>query len=353
MTAAPPLPAGSAASAGSPGSPGSAGSAGSAPAVPRLDPRHYEPARVPYEVRRYAGTPDTLAVGRPGKVGLLELAFEKIGGRTELTGHYQKSPLQIMRPLYFDPARPDLAVTFLMSTGGGILQADRLRTDLHCGADTAVHLTTQAATKVYRMEHDYATQLVNLTAGPRAYVEYLPEPVIPFVDSRLYQRTVLTVDPEATVLAGETVLAGRLARGERNAYRVFASDLEVRRPDGELVALDTVRLEPSVGGGGNAGGGAGSGVTGPAVLAGHDVMSSLYVLSPLAPAGRIADVLHEAVAGRDRSLLYGVSVLPQDGGAWLRLLGSDTRACAAALRAAWDAVRRLLIGVPAPELRKT
>ncbi|RKT11520.1 urease accessory protein [Streptomyces sp. 1114.5] len=316
-------------------------------AVPRLDPRHYEPARVPYEVRRHAGTPDTLAVGRPGKVGLLELAFDKVGGRTELTGHYQKSPLQIMRPLYFDPARPDLAVTFLLSTGGGILQADRLRTDVRCGADTAVHLTTQAATKVYRMEFDYATQLLHLDAGPGAYVEYLPEPVIPFVDSRFYQRTVLTVDPGATVLLGETVLAGRLARGERNAYRVFASDLEVRRPDGELVAVDTVRLEPP----GPGGGVGGAGVTGPAVLAGHDVMSSLYVLSPLAPAARIADALHDALA--DRGLLHGVSVLPQDSGAWLRLLGSDTRACAAALRAAWDAVRRLLIGAPAPDLRKT
>ncbi|MFD7584836.1 urease accessory protein UreD [Kitasatospora sp. NPDC059811] len=309
-------------------------------AVPRLDPRHYEPARVPYAVRRYAGTPDTLGVGRPGKVGLLELAFERIGERTELTGHYQKSPLQIMRPLYFDPARPDLAVTFLMSTGGGILQADRLRTDLRCGADTATHLTTQAATKVYRMEFDYATQLVNLDAGPRAYVEYLPEPVIPFVDSRLYQRTVLTVDPTATVLAGETVLAGRLARGERNAYQVFASDLEVRRPDGQLIAIDTVRLEPPE-----------AGVTGPAVLAGHDVMASLYVVTPLAPAAQVADTLHEALAGS--GLLHGVSVLPHDSGAWLRLLGSDTRACAAAQRTAWDAVRRLLIGAPAPALRKT
>ncbi|GAA2126747.1 urease accessory protein UreD [Kitasatospora saccharophila] len=312
----------------------------------RLDPGHYEPARVPPEVRCLAGTPDTLAVGRPGKVGLLELAFERVGDRTELTGHYQKSPLQITRPLYFDPARPDLAVTFLMSTGGGVLQADRLRTDLHCGADTAVHLTTQAATKVHRMEHDYATQLVHLTAGPRAYVEYLPEPVIPFAGSRLYQRTVLTVDPSATVLAGETVLAGRLARGERHAYRVFAADLEARRPDGELLALDTVRLLPAATPGG--------GVTGPAVLAGHDVMSTLYVLSPLAPAARIADVLHTALAPLgDRGPLYGVSTLPGECGAWLRLLGPDTRSCAAALRAAWDAVRRELIGAPAPELRKT
>ncbi|MFJ8436787.1 urease accessory protein UreD [Kitasatospora sp. NPDC094019] len=319
---------------------------GASRAVPRLDPRHYEPDRVPYEVRRHAGAPDTLGVGRPGKVGLLELAFERIGGRTELTGHYQRSPLQIMRPLYFDPARPDLAVTFLMSTGGGVLQADRLRTDVRCGAGTAVHLTTQAATKVHRMDFDYATQMFHLEAGPGAYAEYLPEPVIPFAGSRFHQRTVLTVDRGATVLAGETVLAGRLARGERNAYRVFASDLEVRRPDGELVALDTVRLEP---------GGPGGGVAGPAVLAGHDVMASLYVLSPLAPAGRIADVLHEALAALPEAwgLFHGASVLPQDSGAWLRLLGSDTRACAAALRAAWDAVRRLLIGVPAPELRRT
>jgi urease accessory protein len=80
-------------------------------------------------------------------------------------------------------------------------------------------------------------------------------------------------------------------------------------------------------------------------------MSSLYVLTPLAPAGQVADTLHEALAGC--GLLHGVSVLPQDSGAWLRLLGSDTRACAAALRTAWDAVRRLLIGAPAPDLRKT
>ncbi|WP_435053215.1 urease accessory protein UreD [Kitasatospora phosalacinea] len=315
------------------------------PAPSRLDPAHYEPARVPPEVRCHAGTPDTLPAGRPGKVGLLELTFERVGGRTELTGHYQKSPLQITRPLYYDPARPDLAVTFLMSTGGGVLQADRLRTDLHCGADTAVHLTTQAATKVHRMERDYATQLVHLTAGPRAYVEYLPEPVIPFAGSRLYQRTVLTVDPSATVLAGETVLAGRLARGERHAYRVFASDLELRRPDGGLLALDTVRLVP-----GNTPGG----VTGPAVLAGHDVMSTLYVLSPLAPAARIADLLHGALTALDDPRpLHGVSTLPGEVGAWLRLLAPDTRSAAAALRAAWDAVRRELTGTPAPELRKT
>ncbi|WP_327065576.1 urease accessory protein UreD [Kitasatospora sp. NBC_01250] len=308
----------------------------------RLAPAHYEPARVPAEVRRHAGRPATLGVGAPGKVGLLELDFEQAGGRTELVGHYQKSPLQIMRPLYFDPARPDLAITYLMSTGGGIVQADRLRLDLRCGAGTAVHLSTQAATRIHSMTTDYATQQVHLSAGEGAYVEYLPEPVIPFRESRFYQRTVISADPSATVLAWETVLAGRLAHGERNAYRVFAADLEWRRPDGRLLALDTVRLTPAAGP---------DGVEGPAVLGGHDLVATLYAVTPLAPAAEVAEVLHRALAGS--GLLYGVSVLPEEAGAWVRLLGGDSPTVGAALHHAWDAVRRLLIGVPAPAVRKS
>ena len=306
----------------------------------RLEPAHYQPARVPAEVLRYAGRPDTLDVGSPGKVGLLELGFEQLGGRTELVTHYQKSPLQIMRPLYVDPCRPDLAVTYLMSTGGGIVQADRLRTDLYFGAGTAGHITTQAATKIHGMDTDYATQLVNLRADEGSYVEYLPEAGIPYAGSRCYQRTVITVAESATVLAGETLVGGRIARGERNRYQVFASDLEWRRPDGRLLALDTVRLEP----------GRGS-VDGPAVLAGHDLMSTFYAVTPAAPAAEVADTLHTALAGS--GLAFGVSVLPYDAGAWLRVLGSDSPAVTAAVRQAWDAVRRLLIGVPAPALRKT
>ncbi|MCY0928965.1 urease accessory protein UreD [Streptomyces sp. H27-H1] len=312
----------------------------------RLDPAHYEPPRVPPEVLRHASVPDTLGVGRPGKVGLLELGFEQIGGRTELVRHYQKSPLQIMRPLYFDPHRPDLPITLLMSTGGGIIQADRLRTDLVFGPGTSGHVTTQAATKVYRMEHDYAAAQTFLTVGADAYVEYLPDPVIPYVDSRFYQRTVITADPTATVLASETLLSGRLARGERNAYQVFASDFELRRPGGKLVALDTVRLEP-----GGPGGCGGSAVDGPAVLAGHSVMACFFAVSPLAPARELADLLHESLAGR--GLPYGVSVLPQDCGAWVRVLGEHTEPVTQALGAVWDAVRRRLIDVPAPALRKT
>ncbi|MFB6955730.1 hypothetical protein ACFCYB_01525 [Streptomyces sp. NPDC056309] len=46
-----------------------------------------------------------------------------------------------------------------------------------------------------------------------------------------------------------------------------------------------------------------------------------------------------------------MSVLPDDCGAWARILGSDPPAVARA--PVWDAVRGLLIRVPAPDLRRT
>nr|WP_202512186.1 urease accessory protein UreD [Streptomyces sp. SID3343] len=273
---------------------------------------------------------------------MLELGFAAKRGRTELVRHYQKSPLQITRPLHIDPGRPDLAVTYVMSTGGGLIQADRQRIDVECGADTAVLLTTQAATKVHRMEYDYAAHTVNLSVGPGAWLEYLPDPVVPCVDSRLHQRTHVTVDPGATVLLGETVAAGRLARGERHRYAVYASDLEVRRPDGTLLVVDPVRLVP---------GATGNGVTGPAVLGGYGLMASLFVVTAIVPAARVADVLHDALAAT--GLTGAASVLPYDCGAWVRVLTNDSPALRRGMYAVWDAIRRELIGVPAPDLRKT
>ncbi|WFR72688.1 urease accessory protein UreD [Prescottella defluvii] len=219
------------------------------------------------------------------------------------------------------------------------MQADRLRLDVRCGAHTAVHLTTQAATKVHSMDTDYATQMVTVDAGADAFVEYLPDPVIPFRRSRLYQRTVFTADPSATVLVGETVYAGRLARGERHRYDVLASDFELRRPGGELVLVDTVRLVPGLGS-----------VTGPAVFAGTTIMSSLFVITPLRSAADVADELAAALCAS--TVWAGVSVLPDECGAWVRMLADDPDASRAAMRTAWNAVRELLIGVPAPALRK-
>ncbi|MDQ2660526.1 MAG: urease accessory protein UreD [Actinomycetota bacterium] len=318
----------------------------------RLQPAHFEASHVPVEVARYGTDPHTLPVGSPGKVGILELEFALRGTgdarRTELVHHFQKSPLQIMKPLYYNPVRPDMPYTYLMTTGGGILHNDRQRMDLVFGPGTSAHVTTQAHTKVYRMESGYATSLMNVDIAEGAYVEYLPDPLIPYIDSRFYQRTAVTLHPEATLVTGEVIYAGRLTRGEHNAYAALASDLEVRRPRPSRtpVAFDRIRLVPRDGH-----------VGGIAVLGGRDIVSTMYVVTPRASARAIAETLHDAAAraldgSDDESARFGVSVLPGDSGAWLRFVGDDTITSAAVQTSAAAAVHELLTGRPAPQIRK-
>ncbi len=313
----------------------------------RLQPDFFEPARVPDEVSRYASPHATLPVGSPGKVGVLQLGFEhnRMRDRTELVQHYQKSPLQIMRPLYFDPLRPDFPYTYMMSSGGGVLQSDRLRTDLTFGEGTSAHVTTQAQTRVYRMDNDYASSVTHISVAPGAYTEYLPEAVIPFAGSRFYQHTAVTLDESATLLLGETVYAGRLARDERHRYDIYASDVEVRRPDGRLVALDRVRLCPS-------GADATPAAPGPGVMADHDILAMLYVFTPLVPPAELADRLHDSLSATFTDGLFGISALPNDAGVWMRLLANDPVSVARANQAAAGAAHELLTGFAAPAVRK-
>lgn len=311
-------------------------------ATERLSSGHYEARPLPDAVAAYASTPAMLAPGRSGKVAVLDLAFGPVDGRTELLRHYQKSPLQIMRPLYFDPARPDMAIVLAMSAGAGMVQGDRYRIDAVCEPGSALHLTTQAATKVMRMDADYATSAVNLTAAEGCLLEYLPDPIIPCAGSRSYHRTRVGVAHGATVIVGETLRAGRLAHGERHAYDVLATDLEIQRPDGAPLVIDRVRLLP---------GEHPNGLDGPGLLGGEDQLATLHVVGDGAPAAEIASALRAAL--HDVAVRWGVSELPGDCGAWVRILGSSSPAVDRAMRDAWDAARRLLTGTPAPHLRKS
>jgi urease accessory protein len=191
------------------------------------------------------------------------------------------------------------------------------------------------------METGYATSLVNIDVDEGAYVEYLPDPVIPFDHSRYYQRTRVTVHDTATLVLGESMYAGRLSRDERHEYDAFATDLEIVRPDSTPVIVDRVRL-----GGADA-------ARGLAVLDDHDIVSTLFVVAPDAVSLGLADALHTALESAQPAIRFGLSTLPGDSGVWLRMLGDDTVATHLAATTAWGVVRQVLTGMPAPRIRKT
>jgi urease accessory protein len=254
---------------------------------------------------------------------------------------FQRMPLHVYRPIYLDAGRPDMAFVFVEQFGDGFVQGDRCRVDVECASGSAVHITTQAATNVFAARENFATQLVNLRAGPGAVLEYLPDPVVPFRGSRLFQRVSVTADPESTVILGETLLPGRVARGEAHVYDLYWAETDVHSPDGTLLFADTLRLNPA----------GGDDPRSLGLLGAHDVIATLYVVTGRMDPVALVALLRPAL-GRYPEVLVGVSELPNDCGAAVRLLGPSSKTVKVALRAAWNTTRLALLGTPAPDLRK-
>lgn len=308
----------------------------------RRDPAWYTPADLPAAVLAYdspvRGGP---VVGDPGKVGLLDVTLAVSGGATRVVRQYQRAPLHLYRPIHLDAARPDMAFVYLQQSGDGLVQGDRYRIDIDCLDGAAAHVTTQAATKVYRARQNYATQLVHLRAGAGSVLEYLPDPVVPFRGSRLFQRTCVTADPGSTVILGETLLPGRVAHDEAHVYDLFWAETEVRRPDGTLLFADVLRLNP----------GGGDDPRSPGLLGARDVIATFHVITAALEPAAVVALLRPALAACS-GVLAGVSELPGGCGATVRLLGSSSGAVRDALAVAWNAVRPALVGGPVPDLRK-
>ncbi|MFN3600862.1 MAG: urease accessory protein UreD [Dietzia sp.] len=296
----------------------------------------------------------SLPVGSPGKVGVLDLDFRASAeGRTVLADRYQKSPLQVMRSLYVDPVLPHVPVTYLMSTGGGVVGGDRLDIDVRLSDRAHAVITTQAATRVHRMDAGYATQNVTLTLGDGAVCEWVPDPLIPYAGSRFQQRLRATVPEDAVLVVSDVLTAGRVARGERWAVDALVSHVELTRPDGTPVVVDTTRIVGAAGAGR-------VGADDEMVTGGSDAIGTLFVLAP-GPAADLAAAMRAATDSRVGArrgdvrwgdVRCGVSTLPEGCGAWTRVLGRNPESVEAAVRAVWSAAREHILGAPAPDLRK-
>jgi urease accessory protein len=233
-----------------------------------------------------------------------------------------------------------MAFIFVQQFGDGFVQGDRCRVDIDCADGAAAHVTTQASTNVFAARDNFATQLLNLNVGDGAVLEYLPDPIVPFRGSRLYQRTEVTVAPESTAILGDVLLPGRVARDERHAYDFFCSETEARRPDGTLLFADTLRFSPL----------GGDDPRSIGLLGGQDVVGTLLVLTRRIKPVEFVDLLRAALS--DSDVLAGVSELPNACGISLRLLGSTSKTVRAAITSAWNAARLALLGIPALDLRK-
>jgi urease accessory protein len=302
---------------------------------------HYTPKAVPPEVLTYGSALEQLGVGKAGKLGALVLRLEqdKSNGKTSVKEQYSRVPLYTQRALYLEEDLPNMAYMYIISPSGGILQGDRYRMDITLRNHAFAHITTQGATRIYRMERNYATQIINIDVGEDCYFEYIPDQVIPFRDSRFYQEANLRIHDNATLLYSEIITPGRVASGEHFDYDICYMKAIAKDYSGGTKFTDVAMLEPKK-----------RDMKVFGVLSNHDVVGNMYIITK----NKLQEINTSVNATLKTipKVYAGATILPSNSGVGIRMLGNTASDLRYVIYEVVRIVRRIILDAPFSGIRK-
>ena len=303
---------------------------------------YYLPPEIPSEVLAYGFELDQLGVGKAGKLGglILRLEKDKENGKTMVKRQFSKVPLYTQRALYLEEALPHMAYMYIISPSGGILQGDRYRMDITLRNEAMAHITTQGATRIYRMEKNFATQVVNIDVGEGCYFEYIPDQIIPYKDSRFYQIANLNVHDISTLVYSEMVTPGRVASGEHFQYDICYMKAVSKNQNGRLRFYDVAILEPKKRNMGSFG-----------ILEKSDVFGTVYVLTETKYVFELNEKINHNL-NEITGVIGGATILPESSGVLIRLLGATASDLRMAMFEIVRTVRKVVLNAPFSGIRK-
>lgn len=227
-----------------------------------------------------------------------------------------------MRLLLPDPEPDEVTTGALLNIGGGLAGGDALRVGIDLAAGARLTLATAAAEKIYRSLGPPCRIDVALDIGPDAALEWIPQETILFDGAAMVRTTTLRLAPGARLLAVETLVFGRAARGEilatlrlRDAWRLHLG--------ARLAWADTLRIDDA------------------AVLAGRFGVNGAGALATLIAVGPEPAALRMLM--RDAGL---AATIPSQGVVLARALGTST-AVRAMVATAIRVLRPALLNLPA------
>ena len=272
------------------------------------------PEDVPSQFASFDGKISQMDVGKTGKIGFLKLTlgFDSQRNKTIITEQLSRVPLYVQRALYYDETIPSMAHVFVLSPSGGVLQGDRYRTDIELKNGAMSHITTQGATRIYKMNSNYATQMINLNVGKNCYLEFLPEQLIPYKNSRYYQKATFKVDDSATLVYSETIVPGRVAMGELFDYDVCCLKTLCYDDKQEMKFHDNCILEPKK-----------QTMNSLGIFGNRTVLSMMYVVTKKECVEELYEIINQIFKDNDE-IIGGASILPNNSGLSVRILSNSS-----------------------------
>lgn len=296
------------------------------------------PAYAP-EMRPYLRQPKAMPVGSVGKTGYLYMGFELDGrGKSVMRDLERRVPLIVQQELYFDEQMPEMPCVYILSSGGPNVDGDRYEQNIVLKKGAYAHVSTGAATKLAEMRFNFSGLTQRIDLQDDAYLEYLPEPVIPCRHTRFAADTSISIAPSATLFYSEIYTSGRkYYDGETFLYDILSVCTRGCRPDKTPLFREKFIVSPSLRSPRTIG-----------VMNGFDVFANVIVLTPKEHADEIY-ALTPAFLDRQAGLAAGITRLPNDCGLSYRVLGEETAPVKRLVREFCSTVRRSVKGRSLPE----
>jgi len=273
----------------------------------------------------------------------LHLSFEaNEAGATILRVKQQQPPWRVVRGF---PAPTGETLAHVHNLSGGILDSDALSWQVDVGPHAQAQVTSTGATRVYRSRSpgSRASQCMRVSVASNAYLEYLPDQLIPFAGSRFDQTARVEIERGGSLIWCDRVAPGREASDEIFRFESLTSDFELIA-DGQPIAIERWTLAPLV-----------QRMDSIARLGPFRHFASCYICRAGEPAAywKTFEAQMQTVADQLTSaeVLWGVTSLRAHGLA-IRGLAVSGRSLAGGLVEIWKAAKWILCGRVATLPRK-
>ncbi len=303
----------------------------------------YTPIDIPPEISVFQAEPGQLGVGKSGKVGILQLRLEgdAESKKTVIREKYCKVPLFVQRAMYLEESLPAMAYVYIISPSGGILQGDRYSIDITLSNNAFAHITTQGATRIYKMERNFGTQMVNIVVEEGSYLEYIPDQIIPFHDSRFYQPVRLKIHDNATLIYSEMLAPGRVASDESLEYEICYIKTTAINHENKLRFTDMVKLEPKK-----------ENLRLEGILGKFDVVGTTYIITREYYVEDLKGEINSMLGEHEGEIVGGASILHDKKGVIVRILGKRSAEVRNAILEIVRISRKQILGAPFSPIRK-
>ncbi|HET8580285.1 MAG TPA: urease accessory protein UreD, partial [Nitrospiraceae bacterium] len=274
-----------------------------------------------------------------GRVGELKLEYVRQDHKTIIARSHCTSPWHVLPPIYLDDTGS--AYTLLLNPSGGLVGGDHLSIHMTMGAEAHVLISTPSANRVYRSLSEASVQEVDISLGPGAILEWLPEHIIPFAGSRFRQSILVKLAAGASVLLWDAIASGRIASGERWGFTSLDNEIRITTASGASV-LERFALDPA------------TELGRIGLVEEWDYIASLYVVSDVVTTetwNRLEARLDTLLDERSGQILGGVST-PAVPGVAVKILARTAPDLTHLLEELWGAVRMELWSLPPVAWRK-